>query len=85
MKHLTEAEKEEILRYVLEKTGASSVLMLLGDSELPCPEELKGNQCKGHKMGILSCNIEDEYMVGLLEEAQDRIVNRNSIKSPFKL
>lgn len=85
MKDLSKTEKEEILRYVLEKTGASSVLMLINDSTLPCPEEEKGHQCKGHKMGMLSCNIEDEYMVGLLEEATDRMINRNSIKSPFKL
>ena len=88
---------EDVMRYLMIKTGSKSILVVLGETSYPCENELKNLDCNtNHKLEIHCLGMSKEHssliMLELgrvlgMEVTQEKKSEmlKNSIPSPFNL
>jgi len=56
---------DEILAYIREKTGASGIVLMLADSQMPCPDSRSGEGCThgGHKVVVSTEGISKDMII----------------------
>lgn len=73
LKVLTPEEKEAFKEVVKEILGVESFVLIGSEATLPCPDELSGVPCLGHKGTIISEGVKDGYVACMIADAYKRV------------
>ena len=64
---MTKEKEQELLQLVLKLTGARSIIMLLGNSEMPCSDDVAGRPCEGgHMFDTIYRGVEKRFVGDIL-------------------
>lgn len=64
---------KELLDKIKEETGAISIVLILADSRIPCPDTLSGEECAHpHEVGVGMDGFSIGAAIGILMEGPNK-------------
>ena len=60
---------DHVVDYIKAETGAQSLILIICDSKLPCPDALAGEVClHGHDITTVTSGMDIEHAIDVLEK-----------------